>query len=73
MCVFVLSHVQASANCVHCMPVRCALGLYSRESGESHSEVSPPELGKRTHTLTGEVQQWLEEGKIQQHFLIYGL
>lgn len=26
-----------------------------------------------THTLTGEVQQWLEEGKIQHHFLIYGL
>lgn len=33
----------------------------------------PLSLAAYTHTLTGEVQQWLEEGKIQQHFLIYGL
>lgn len=33
----------------------------------------PLSLAAFTHTLTGEVQQWLEEGKIQQHFLIYGL
>lgn len=51
-------------------------GVYNSESGESRGEVSPPELGSvhtHTHTLTGEVQQWLDEGKIQQHFLIYGL
>lgn len=32
-----------------------------------------PWAWQRADTLTGEVQRWLEEDKIQQHFLIYGL
>lgn len=51
MCVFVLSCVQVSTNC---MLVYCAPGLYSSESGESRGEVSPPELGSaHTHTHRG--------------------
>lgn len=54
--MFVLSRVQASANCVcvYCVLVLCAPGVYSSESGESRGEVSPPELGSvHTHTHRG--------------------